>query len=145
MNLPVDHSGVNWLFLDLNAFFASCEQQDDPALRGKPIIVAQMLADSTSAIAASYEAKAFGIKTGTRVSEAKRLCPSVIVVQAKHQRYSHYHERILEAVETCIPVEKVMSIDELACKLAGKERQIPVARELAVKIKRTIRGASANA
>jgi DNA polymerase-4 len=139
MNLPVDRTGVNWLFLDLNAFFASCEQQDDPALRGKPIIVTQMLADTTSAIAASYEAKAFGIKTGTRVREAKQMCPTLTVVKATHQRYSLYHERILEAVDTCIPVEKVMSIDELACKLMGREREIPVARELANKIKRTIR------
>ena len=68
MNLPVDHSGVNWLFLDLNAFFASCEQQDDPSLRGKPVIVTQMITDSTSAIAASYEAKAFGVKTGQKDS-----------------------------------------------------------------------------
>jgi DNA polymerase-4 len=139
MNLPLDRTGVNWLFLDLNAFFASCEQQDDPSLRGKPIIVTQMLVDTTSAIAASYEAKAFGIKTGTRVREAKQLCPSLTVVQAKHQRYSVYHERILEAVDTCIPVDKVMSIDELACRLMGREREISVARELANKIKRTIR------
>lgn len=139
MNLPKGRAGVSWLFLDLNAFFASCEQQDNPALRGRPIIVTQMLADSTSAIAASYEAKAFGIKTGTRVREAKQLCPSLTVVQAKHQRYASYHERILEAVDTCVPVEKVMSIDELACKLMGKEREIPNARDLANKIKRTIR------
>jgi DNA polymerase IV len=139
MNLPVDRTGVNWLFLDLNAFFASCEQQDDPSLRGKPIIVTQMLADTTSAIAASYEAKAYGIKTGTRVREAKHMCPSLIVVQARHQRYSFYHERILEAVDTCLPVDKVMSIDELACRLMGREREIPAARELANKIKRTIR------
>jgi DNA polymerase-4 len=139
MNLPLDHSGVNWLFLDLNAFFASCEQQDDPSLRGKPVIVTQMITDSTSAIAASYEAKVFGVKTGTRVSDAKRLCPELLIVKARHQRYSHYHERVLEAVETCIPIEKVMSIDEVACRLTGKERQVPVARELAVKVKRTIK------
>jgi DNA polymerase IV len=125
MNMAIDRAGVGWLFLDLNAFFASCQQQDDPALRGRPIIVTQMLVDSTSAIASSYEAKAFGIKTGTRVSEAKRLCPEVVIVKAKHQRYSHYQERVLEAVGTCVPVEKVMSIDELACKLMGREREIP--------------------
>lgn len=125
--------------LDLNAFFASCEQQDNAALRGKPIIVAQMLTGSTSAIAASYETKAFGVKTGMHASEAKRLCPSIIAVKANHKRYSEYHERILAAVDICIPVEKMMSIDELACKLRGKERQILVALDLAIKIKRTIR------
>jgi DNA polymerase IV len=130
---------VNWLFLDLNAFFASCEQQENSALRGKPIIVVQMPSDSTCAIAASYEAKAFGIKTGMRVREAKQLCPALIPVRANHKRYTHYHERVLKAVDTCVPVEKVLSIDELACKLTGRERPVSAARELAVKIKRVLR------
>lgn len=139
MNIPLHDQSVNWLFLDLNAFFASCEQQDDPALRGKPVIVVRIRADSATAIAASYEAKAFGIKTGTRVSEARRLCPSVVPMKANHLRYTYYHERVLKAVDTCVPVEKVLSIDEAACRLTGRERRITVARELAVKIKRAIR------
>ena len=61
----VEHAAVQWLFLDLNAVCASCEQQENPALRGKPVIVVQTPADSAVAIAASYAAKAFGIKTGT--------------------------------------------------------------------------------
>ena len=101
MNVREENQKVNWLFLDLNAFFASCEQQESPALRGQPIIIVQMMAtDSIVAIAASYEAKAYGIKTGTRVKEAKRLCPAVIPVQANHKLYSIYHERILKAVDT---------------------------------------------
>jgi DNA polymerase IV len=72
---------VQWLFLDLNAFFASCEQQETPALRGKAIIVVQTLTDSACAIAASYPAKRLGIKTGTLVREAKRICADVIPVQ----------------------------------------------------------------
>jgi len=78
MNTPTADNAVQWLFLDLNAFFASCEQQEAPALRSKPIIVVQTLTDSAVAIAASYEAKAYGIKTGTLVREARRLCPSVM-------------------------------------------------------------------
>jgi DNA polymerase-4 len=62
---------VQWLFLDLNAFFASCEQQEAPALRGKPVVVVQTPTDSAVAIAASYAAKAYGIKTGTIVREAR--------------------------------------------------------------------------
>jgi DNA polymerase-4 len=129
---------VQWLFLDLNAFFASCEQQEAPALRGKPIIVVQTPAESAVAIAASYAAKAYGIKTGTLVREARRLCPDVIPVQANHRLYTEYHERILAAVDTCLPVEKVMSIDEMACRLMGTERQVPAARELALKVKRAL-------
>src|SRR6058998_712365 len=56
---------LNWLFVDLNSYFASVEQQDRPELRGKPIGVVPMLADTTCCIAASYEAKAFGVRTGT--------------------------------------------------------------------------------
>jgi DNA polymerase IV len=64
---------MRWLFLDMNAFFASVEQQVHPELRGKPIIVAPVMTDNTVAIAASYEAKKYGIKTGTRVGDAKKL------------------------------------------------------------------------
>ena len=60
MNLSTADHAVQWLFLDLNAFFASCEQQENPRLRGQPVIVVQTLTDSAVAIAASYAAKAFG-------------------------------------------------------------------------------------
>jgi DNA polymerase-4 len=139
MNTSTADNEVQWLFLDLNAFFASCEQQEAPALRGKPVIVVQTLTDSACAIAASYAAKAFGIKTGTLVREARQLCPAVIPVQANHRLYTDYHDRILQAVDTCLPVEKVMSIDEMACRLMGTERQVPVARDLALKVKRVLR------
>jgi DNA polymerase-4 len=139
MNLSTADDTVQWLFLDLNAFFASCEQQENPALRGKPIIVVQTPTDSACAIAASYAAKAFGIKTGTLVRDARRLCTDVIPVQANHRLYTDYHERILKAADTCLPVDKVCSIDEMACLLMGTERQVPIARELALKVKRASR------
>jgi DNA polymerase-4 len=139
MNASTADNAIQWLFLDLNAFFASCEQQENPALRGKPVIVVQTPAESAVAIAASYAAMAYGIKTGTLVREARRLCPHVIPVRANQRLYTEYHERILKAVDTCLPVEKVMSIDEVACRLMGAERQAPVARELAAKVKRTLR------
>src|ERR1700674_161985 len=109
MNTSMAENTVQWLCLDLNAFFASCEQQENPALRGKPIIVVQTLTDSAVAIAASYPAKAFGIKTGTVVREARRLCPDVQLIQAHHKLYVEYHHRILEAIDKHIPVEDVMS------------------------------------
>src|SRR6266478_4343232 len=139
MNTLAAANPVQWLFLDLNAFFASCEQQENPALRGKPVIVVQTLTDSACAIAASYAAKGFGINTGTLVRDARRLCPAVIPVQANHRLYTDYHDQILKAVDTCLPIEKVMSIDEMACRLMGSEQQMPVARALALKIKRVLR------
>src|SRR6202035_3058449 len=66
-------------------------------------------------------------------------CPDVIPVHANHQLYTEYHERVLAAVDTCLPVEKVCSIDEMACRLLATERQLPVARELALKVKGALR------
>ena len=81
---------MQWLFLDLNAFFASCEQQETAALRGRPVIVVQTLTDSALAIAASYAAEAFGIKIGTLMSDARQLCPAVVPVQANLRLYTEY-------------------------------------------------------
>lgn len=134
-----DSDFVNWLFLDLNSFFASCEQQERPELRGRPVIVVPMATDSTCAIAASYEAKAFGIKTGTPVWEAKKLCPGLVAVQARQRLYLDYHHRVLAAVETCLHVTKSLSIDEMACRLMGSEREAGQAEVLALRVKRAIR------
>jgi DNA polymerase IV len=130
---------VNWLFVDLNSYFASVEQQDRPELRGKPVGVVPMVADTTCCIAASYEAKAHGVKTGTMVAEAKRMCPNIILVEGRHEIYVDYHHRIVEAVESCLPVTAVMSIDEMACRLMGRERPLLSALELGRKVKATVR------
>ena len=130
---------LNWLFVDLNSYFASVEQQDRPELRGKPVGVVPMLADTTCCIAASYEAKAHGVKTGTIVSDARRMCPNMIFVEGRHELYVDYHHRIVEAVESCLPVTAVMSIDEMACRLMGRERPLLAALELGRKVKAAIR------
>jgi len=129
---------LNWLFVDLNSYFASCEQQDRTDLRGQPVAVVPMMADTTCCIAASYEAKAYGVKTGTIVADAKRMCPSIILVEARHELYVDYHHRIVEAVESCLPVTAVLSIDEMACRLMGRERPLLAALELGRKVKARI-------
>jgi DNA polymerase-4 len=86
MNTSTEENTVQWLFLDLNAFFESREQQENSALRGRSVIVVQTPADSAVAIAASYAAKGFGIKTGTLVRDARRLRPAVIPVRAQSTR-----------------------------------------------------------
>src|SRR3954469_14720737 len=78
---------VNWLFIDMNSYFASVEQQDRPELRGRPVAVAPVDTDTTCAIAASYEAKRFGVKTGTNIGHARQLCPGLIVVPGNPKRY----------------------------------------------------------
>jgi len=131
-------SPLAWLFLDLNSYFASVEQQMDPRLRGRPVIVTPVESDATCAIAASYEAKALGIKTGTPVWEARKKCPGVITVAGKHQHYVEYHHKILKEIDNHIPVSKVCSIDEVACELMGSEKIEANAVALAKRIKQGI-------
>jgi DNA polymerase IV len=131
---------VNWLFLDMNSYFASVEQQVQPHLRGKPTAVVTVDADSTVCIAASYEAKAFGVSTGTALGEARKKCPDLNVVVARHEIYVEYHEKIKAAVEqNCLHVSKIISIDEMECRLRGRDRQIPNAQDLARQVKQAIR------
>jgi DNA polymerase-4 len=130
---------LRWLLLDLNSYFASVEQELRPELRGRPIAVVPVMADTTCAIAASYEAKAFGVRTGTRVGDAKQMCPGIELVEARHELYVEYHNRIVEAVERCVPVSAVLSIDEMASSLIGREQPLPAALDLARRIKASIR------
>jgi DNA polymerase IV len=130
---------IRWLFLDLNSYFASVEQELRPELRNRPIAVVPVMADTTCAIAASYEAKAFGVRTGTQVGDAKRMCPGIELVEARHELYVEYHHKIIEAVERCVPVSAVMSIDEMASSLMGREQPLMAALDLAKRVKESIR------
>jgi DNA polymerase IV len=130
---------LRWLYLDLNSYFASVEQQLNPALRGRPIAVGPAKIDSGTIIAASYEAKAFGIRTGMRVGEARRRCPALLFAGTDHSRYAEFHERILAEVWRHIPVSAVCSIDEFACRLLDNESSPEQAVALARRIKAGIR------
>lgn len=138
-------AALNWLFVDLNSYFASVEQEVRPELRGRPVGVVPMMADTTVCIAASYEAKAFGVRTGTVVADAKRMCPEIVLVEGRHELYTEYHHRVVEAVESCVPVAAILSIDEMACRLIGRERPLLAALELGRKVKARIRERVGNA
>ncbi len=129
---------VDWLFLDMNSYFASVEQQARPALRGQPVVVVPVMTDRTCCIAVSYEARRYGIRTGTNVGEARRRCPRLRLVEARHELYIRTHERIIAAVETVLPVERVCSIDEMVCRLSPQHRLLPEALPLAGRVKRAI-------
>ncbi|MDX2084878.1 MAG: impB/mucB/samB family protein [Candidatus Melainabacteria bacterium] len=129
---------LKWLFLDLNSYFASVEQHLRPALRHRPVAVVPVMSRSTCVIAASYEAKVFGVKTGTPVWEALQRCPGLVLVQAQHERYVALHHRIIEVVDQYLPVSQVCSIDEMACELMGRERDPAQAVALAQQIKQGI-------
>lgn len=126
------------MFLDLNSYFASVQQAENPELRGKPVGVCAVPGDSSFLIAASTEAKALGVKTLMRIGDAKQLCPELILVNGGHGIYSDYHDRILEAVESVLPVDQVKSIDEMQFRLIGVEREPKEAERLAMRMKQAI-------
>ena len=139
MSTALQPDRFGFLHIDLNSFFASVEQQLHPEYRGRPLAVVPTKADTTCCIAASYEAKWRGVKTGTMVKEAKELCPDIILVEGRHELYTEYHDKIVAAVETCIPVTAVRSIDEMVCQLMGREQEPPRARRIALDIKQAIK------
>lgn len=126
------------LYVDFNSFFASVEQQFRPELRGRPVGVLPVMADTTCCIAASQEAKRYGVRTGTPVRQARRLCPQIRLVPARPALYVEQHQRLVEAVESCLHVERVLSIDEMACRLTGGDRQRERAVALAGRIKHAV-------
>ena len=129
---------LSWAFVDLNSYFASVEQQENPKLRGRPVAVVPMASEHTSAIAASYEAKAYGVKTGTKIRDARKMCPGLICVPARHDVYVRYHNLILEEFIKHAPINKVWSIDEWSCRLPPNKRNIESITALSDKIKRGI-------
>ena len=134
-NYPIPVLSLRWLYVDFNSYFASVEQQLRLELRGKPIAAVPVETDSTCAIAASYEAKAFGVKTGTVIHEAKRLCPGLVCVLARHECYVEFHHRLIEEIERHIPVTAVCSIDEVAGRLMDNEISVERSTEIAQSIK----------
>lgn len=130
---------LSWLHLDLNSYFASVEQELRPELRGLAIAVVPVMAETTCCIAASYEARRFGIRAGVSVRDARRLCPHIMLVESRPKLYVEMHHRIVAAIEQCMPVHATLSVDEFTCQLAGTQRVAARAVELARSIKESIR------
>jgi DNA polymerase-4 len=121
------------LHADLDAFFASVEQRDDARLRGKPVIVGGGVV-----LAASYEAKAFGIRTAMGGRQAKRLCPHAIVVPPRMSAYSEASKAVFEVFEDTTPLVEGLSIDEAFLDVRGLRRLAGPAAEIAVRLRRRV-------
>ncbi|HRE83214.1 MAG TPA: hypothetical protein PLN52_19375 [Opitutaceae bacterium] len=129
-----DDVPLRYLTIDFNSFFASVEQQERPELRGKPVGIVPVMAETTGCVAISIEAKQQGLKRNMRVSEARERCPGIVIVEARPELYIAYHRRLKEVVETCLPIWKTQSIDEMTCQLTGtyapREKAVAVARKM---------------
>jgi len=127
------------LFLDMDSFFASVEQQVNPQYRNKPLGVAPYTGNTGCIISASKEAKKLGIKTGTLVGEAKKRCPEIIIKESQPALYHIYHKKIVEALNNFSPFVSVLSIDEMTLHLTEDERNQKSATQLGLQIKKAIK------
>ncbi|MEO1009123.1 MAG: type VI secretion protein ImpB [Planctomycetota bacterium] len=130
---------LNWLFVDMDSFFASIEQHLRPELRGRPVGIVPTDSEGTCVIAASQEAKRAGVSVGTRVHEARRLCGDIAFVQARPPTYVDVHREVMACIDRCAPVHKAYSIDEWSVRLVGAERSAAAARALGEHIRSEIR------
>ena len=120
----IQHLDINkklpYIFhIDMNSYFASCEQQQNPLLRGKPVGVVPYLNDRSTIIAASYESKALGIKTGTKVAEAKEICPEINLVIADVNKYRFINKKFMKVFKQFTPSVHAKSIDEAYLDFSG--------------------------
>ncbi len=121
------------LHADLDAFFASVEQRDDPRLRGLPVIVGGGVV-----LAASYEAKAYGIKTAMGGRQARRLCPQAIVVPARMSAYSEASKAVFAVFEDMTPLVEGLSIDEAFLDVRGLERLAGQPPQIAARLRERV-------
>jgi DNA polymerase-4 len=124
--------------VDLDAFFTSVEQRDDPSLRGKPVIVGGSRTRGVVA-AASYEVRRFGVHSAMPMALALRLCPHAIVVPHRMDRYAEASEAFMAILADFSPVVEALSFDEAFLDLTGSERLLGPPRDVGARIKRRVR------
>src|SRR5881227_994148 len=121
------------LHADLDSFYASVEQRDDPGLRGRPVIVGGGVV-----LAASYEAKAYGVRTPMGSGQWRRLCPDAVVVSPRMSAYSEASKAVFEIFEDTTPLVEGLSIDEAFLDVGGLRRVSGTPREIAVRLRERV-------
>lgn len=122
------------LHADLDAFYASVEQRDDPSLRGRPVIVGGGVV-----LAASYEAKAYGVRTAMGGQQARRLCPAAVVVPPRMSAYSRASEAVFAVFRDISPVVEPLSVDEAFLDVAGLRRVSGEPVQIAAQLREEVR------
>src|SRR5712691_11904840 len=122
--------GATILHADVDAFYASVEQRDDPALRDRPVIVGGGVV-----LAASYEAKAFGVRTPMGETQARRLCPQAIVVRPHMESYSEASAAMFDVFRNTTPLVEGLSIDEAFLDVGGLRRIAGAPSEIAARLR----------
>ena len=124
--------------LDMDAFYASVEQRDDPALRGKPVAVGGRPETRGVVAAASYEARAFGVRSAMPMARAVRLCPELAIVRPDFAKYKAASESVMEILHSATPLVEPLSLDEAYLDVTENLWREPLAMDVARRIKREI-------
>src|SRR6266540_703667 len=122
------------LHADLDAFYAAVEQRDDSRLRGRPVIVGAGVV-----LAASYEAKAYGVRTAMGGAQARRLCPQAVVVAPRMSAYAEASKAVYQVFDDTTPLVEGLSIDEAFLDVRGLERLSGSPIEIAARLRRAVR------
>jgi DNA polymerase-4 len=125
------------LHLDMDAFYASVEQRDDPSLRGRPVIVGGD-ARRGVVLAASYEVRPFGVRSAMPMARAMRLAPDAVVVRPRHDVYAEVSERVFEILESATPLVEPLSLDEAFLDVTGSTKLFGSAADIAAGLRRRI-------
>ena len=129
------------ILVDMNAFFASVEQFDNPCWRGRPVAITNGQ-QGTCIITCSYEARAYGVKTGMRLKEARTKCPELIQCPARPERYAAISSNIMSALQDVTPDVEVFSIDEAFLDVSKCQKLLGTPEEIATLVKQTVFNAS---
>ncbi len=127
------------LHLDMDAFYASVEQRDDPSLRGRPVAVGGSPESRGVVAAASYEARAFGVRSALPMARAVRLCPELVIVRPDFRKYAAVSEQVLAIFRSVTPLVEPLSLDEAYLDVTenawGETLGVEVARRLKARIR----------
>ena len=126
----------------MDAFYASVEQRDDPALRGKPVAVGGRPEGRGVVAAASYEARAFGVRSAMPMARALRLCPELLIVRPDFERYRQVSRQVMDILRACTPLVEPLSLDEAYLDVTENRWHEPLASVVARKLKEQIRAAT---
>ncbi|MFK5947363.1 MAG: DNA polymerase IV [Methylococcales bacterium] len=143
--IPSDLTSEPWpraiILVDMNAFFASVEQHDHPEWRGRPVAITNAI-QGTCIITCSYEARAFGIKTGMRLKEAREKCPTLIQCPTRPERYAEVSTSIMSSLYSITPDVEIFSVDEAFLDVTRCQKLHASAEDMARLVKQTVYDAS---
>jgi len=126
------------IHVDMDAFYASVEQRDDPALRGKPVAVGGQPGARGVVAASSYEARAFGVRSAMPMARALRLCPNLVIVRPDFQRYRAASQQILDIFRSCTPLVEPLSLDEAYLDVTDNHWGEALATSVAKRLKQRV-------